>query len=307
MSAPARGSAALSRDARGLAAGATAMAVFGSLFVTADVVEGYPLAAGQAIRFAISALILLAIARATLQRPALRDLGAIAALTATGVVGYNLAVLLAVHEADPATVGVIVSCLPIVVAIAGPLLARRRIAGHTLVAAAVVSVGAIAVQYTGGGVSAQGIGLALLALAFEVAFSLLAVPTMRRLSALTVATYSCLMAVPMLVAVELAFGGGGALFPAPTAQEAVAFVHLGVLVTPAAFVLWYYAIGTIGVERTALLAGILPISVLVCAVLLGAADLTPLSVLGTLLVAAGICIGMARPEPDAAGRESPRL
>ncbi len=282
-----------SHDARGVAAGFVSMALFGSLFVGSDVAKGYPIAAGQAIRFAISALVLLAIARTTLERPTARDLRAIAAVTATGVVGYNVVVLLAVRETDPATVGVIVSCLPVVVAICGPLVTRRPIARHTLIAAGLVSLGAFAVQYTGAGLSAKGLGLSLLALACEAALSLLAVPAIRRLSALTVVTYSCLMAVPMLVAPALLAHGGDA-FPLPTAPEAAAIAYLAIAVTPASFTLWFYAIGAIGVERTALFAGVLPISALLSAVALGATDLTPLKVLGTLVVAAGIVIGIRK-------------
>lgn len=283
----------ISRDTRGIAAGFVSMAVFGSLFVTSDVAEGYPIAAGQAIRFAGSALVLLAIARTALERPTWRDMRAIVAVAATGVVGYNVVVLLAVRETDPATVGVIVSCLPVVLAICGPLVTRRPIARHTLAAAALVSIGAFAVQYTGAGLSAKGLGLAVFALACEAALSLLAIPAMRRLSALTVATYSCMIAVPMLAAAELLTHGGNA-FPLPTGPETAALAYLAIFVTPSSFVLWYYAIGAIGVERSALFAGVLPISALLSAVALGAADLTLPRVLGTLVVAAGIVIGMRR-------------
>jgi drug/metabolite transporter (DMT)-like permease len=49
----------------------------------------------------------------------------LAALAATGLVAFNLLVLAALEEAEPTAVGVVVGCVPIVLALAGPVLARR--------------------------------------------------------------------------------------------------------------------------------------------------------------------------------------
>ena len=60
----------------------------------------------------------------------------------------------------------------------------------------------------------------------------------------------------------------------PTAEEALGLAWLAVGVTAIAFVLWYSAVRALGVERTGLLTGVLPVSALVVAALLGRADLT---------------------------------
>jgi hypothetical protein len=52
------------------------------------------------------------------------------------------------EEAEPAAVGVVVGCVPVVLALIGPLLARRAPVGRVVVAAVVVTVVA-ALRYRG--------------------------------------------------------------------------------------------------------------------------------------------------------------
>ena len=78
----------------------------------------------------------------------------------------------------------------------------------------------------------------------------------------------------------------------PTVQEALGLAWLVVAVTVAAFLLWYSAVRALGVERTGLLTGVLPVSALVVAAILGRADLTAGRLAGALLVGAGIAAGL---------------
>jgi drug/metabolite transporter (DMT)-like permease len=59
-----------------------------------------------------------------------------------------------------------------------------------------------------------------------------------------------------------------------------------------AFVLWYSAIRALGVERTGLFAGVLPVAALFCAAALGGSELAPGRITGVLAVAAGIVAGL---------------
>lgn len=188
----------MSPTLRGSLLAASALALVGSLVAAADLVEGYPLAAGQALRYALAGLVLLAIARGRLPRLRPRELIGLLALSATGLVLFNLFVIEGVRETDPATIGVIIGCVPVVLAFAGPLLERRPLSGRVILAALVVAAGAAGVQGAGGGISAAGLLLALGALACEAAFSLLAVPHLARLGPLAVSAYACLFAVPLL-------------------------------------------------------------------------------------------------------------
>jgi drug/metabolite transporter (DMT)-like permease len=275
---------------RGSLLAAGALALVGSLVAAADLVEGYPLAAGQGLRYALAGLVLLAIAGFALPRLERGEVLGLAALSATGLVLFNLFVIEGVRETDPATVGVIVGCVPVVLAIAGPLLERRPLSGRVIAAAFVVAAGAAGVQWAGGGMSALGLVLCLGALACEAAFSLLAVPHLRRLGPLAVSTYACLFAVPLLAVWSLIAEGPS--LPAPDGEQAAALAYMGVGVTVLGFVSWYSAVGLLGVERAGLFSGVLPVSALAVSAALGVAEVTPERVAAVVVVAAGVTIGV---------------
>jgi drug/metabolite transporter (DMT)-like permease len=282
----------MSPTLRGSILAATALALVGSLVAATDFVESYPLAAGQALRYALAGLALLVVARGRLPRLRRNELVGLVALSATGLVLFNLFVVEGVRETDPATVGVIVGCVPIVLAFAGPLLERRPLSGRVIVAAVVVALGAAGVQWAGGGITAAGLGLALGALACEAAFSLLAVPHLARLGPLAVSTYACLFAVPLLAVWSLV--ADGASLPLPDAEQAAAIAYLALGVTVFGFLCWYSAIGLLGVERAGLFSGVLPVSALVVSALLGVAEITPERLLAVAVVAAGVTLGVRR-------------
>jgi drug/metabolite transporter (DMT)-like permease len=275
---------------RGSLLAATALALVGSLVAAADLVEGYPFAAGQGLRYGAAGLALLVIARGRLPRLTGRELAAMLALSATGLVLFNLFIVEGVRETDPATVGVIVGCAPVVLAFAGPLLERRPVSGRIALAAVVVAAGAAGVQWTGGGASVAGLLLALGALACEAAFSLLAVPHLRRLGPLAVSTYACLFAVPLL-AIWSVIADGPSL-PLPDAEQAGAFAYMALAVTVGGFLSWYSAVGLLGVDRAGLFCGVLPISALAVSALLGVAEITPARLLAVAVVAGGVTLGV---------------
>jgi drug/metabolite transporter (DMT)-like permease len=287
----------MSPTLRGSLLATAALALVGSLVAAADLVEGYPLPAGQALRYALAGLVLLAVGGFRLPRLQVRELVGLAALSATGLVLFNLFVIEGVRETDPATVGVIIGCVPVVLAVAGPLLERRPLSGRVVAAALVVSAGAAGVQWAGGGMSAAGLALALGALACEAAFSLLAVPHLARLGALALSTYACLLAVPMLALWSLLADGASVTLPA--AQQAAALGYMAVGVTVLGFVSWYSAVGLLGVERAGLFSAVLPVSALVVSAALGVAEITPERLAAVAVVAAGVTLGVRAPSARA--------
>jgi drug/metabolite transporter (DMT)-like permease len=280
----------MSPTLRGSLLAATALALVGSLVAASDYVESYPLAAGQALRYALAGLALLAIAGWRLPRLRRNELAGLVALAATGLVLFNLFVIEGVRETDPATVGVIVGCVPVVLAFAGPLLERRPLSGRVIVAAAVVALGAAGVQWAGGGITVAGLLLALGALGCEAAFSLLAVPHLARLGPQAVSAYACLFAVPLLAAWSLIADGFS--LPLPDAEQAAAIGYLALGVTVFGFLCWYSAIGLLGVERAGLFSGVLPVSALLVSAMLGVAEITPERLLAVAVVAGGVTLGV---------------
>lgn len=268
------------------------MTALGSSFAVLDGLHDYPQAGGQALRYALAALLLLGVARGRLARPTRRQLVRLALLAATGLVAFNLLVLAAERSMDPGSVGVIVGTVPVLLAIFGPLQAGRRPQRRLIVAGVVVAGGAALVQGLGGSFSVAGLAAALGTLGCEAAFSLLAAPLLTTLGPLTVSTISVLLAIPMLVAIALVADGPSGAFTVPTLAEAWRLAWLAVVVTAIAFLLWYSAIRRLGVERTGLFVGVLPIAALLSAAALGDSSLSTGRVLGVLAVAFGIAGGL---------------
>lgn len=294
----------MSSTVRGALLATLALTLVGSLVAASDALEAYPLAEGQFIRYLIAAAILVCasawrgqapsdsfgLARGRLPRLSRREAAGLACLAATGLVLFNFFVIEGVRETDPATVGVIIGCVPVVLAVAAPLLERRPVSGRVLLAGVVVSLGAAGVQWADGGITLLGLGLALGALACEAAFSLLAAPHLERLGPLAVSAYACLFALPLLAAWSLV--AGGPELAKPSTAELAAIGYLGAAVTTGGFVAWYSAVGLLGVERAGLFSGVLPVSALVCAALLGVASVSPARLAAVAVVAAGITLGM---------------
>jgi drug/metabolite transporter (DMT)-like permease len=273
---------------------ALAMAAVGSSFAVAEELVAYPAAGGQAARYALAGLILLAVLRGRLVRPTRRELVLLTALAATGLALFNALVIAAVEAADAGSVGVVVACVPVVLAVAAPLLARRALDPRVLLGAVVVAAGAAVVQGLGGVLPPRALVLALGALACEAAFSLLAAPLLDRLGAVAVSAWAALLAVPLLVASALVLDGPAAAFPVPTAREVAALAYLAVVVTALAFVVWYTAVHRLGAERAGLFSAVLPVSALLTAAALGESELTTGRLLGVLAVAAGIALALRR-------------
>ncbi len=271
---------------------AVGMAIVGSSFAVLDTLRDYPQAGGQAVRYAVGAGLLFLLAGRRLPRPTAPQLTRLALLAASGLAAFNLLVMAAEASMDPGSVGVIVAAVPVLLALAGPLQAGRRPERRVVAAAVMVAAGAAAVQGLEGDVTAAGLAAALGALACEAAFSLLAAPLLKPLGPVAVSAWAAILAVPMLLAIGLVADGPENLLRAPTVGEALGLAWLAVAVTAVAFVLWYSAVRALGVELTGLLTGVLPVSALVVAALLGREELTAGRLAGALLVGAGIAAGL---------------
>ncbi|HEV2635423.1 MAG TPA: DMT family transporter [Actinocrinis sp.] len=290
---------------------ATACLLVGSSFSAAHLLNHYPYATGQALRYAIAALVLLTVIRfqnrtknraaaVTPANPAItttttatkltpRNHLRIALVAATGAVGFNLAILAAERSAEPAVPGVVVGCSPLVVAVLVPLLARRRPSARLAGAALLVVAGAAVVQGFGH-TTLAGLAFSLLALAGEVCFSLIAVPLLRLISPLTLSAYISLAAAAESAVVALGSSGLRAV-QLPTLPETAALLWQALPVTVLAFCLWYAGLRRLGPERAQLFVGLMPIAAAACAPALGAGSLGWAQLTGSGLVCVGIVLG----------------
>jgi drug/metabolite transporter (DMT)-like permease len=300
-------------DRQGAVLALTASAAVGGAVAVAELLGDEPVLAAQAVRYAVAAHLLAAVARRRRRRAAIatggagvpagtagpdrprptwREWGLLAALAATGLVLFNVALVQATRHAEPAVVGTVVGCVPLVLAIAGPLVERRAVS-RRLVAGALVAIAGAAIVQGAGSADGRGLAWSLVVLACEACFTLLAVPLLPRLGPLELSRRTCVLAA-------VAMAAGAVLFEAdrlalPSAQVAGAIAFLGVVVTAGAFLAWYGAVERLGPATAGLFVAVTPVSAALVGAAIGAAPLRPGVAVGVVLVAAGLAVGLSRP------------
>jgi drug/metabolite transporter (DMT)-like permease len=259
--------------------------VGGSVGVSRTLVTA-PLFTTQAIRYAAAFLILLALAKFTgvrIKRPRGTEWLWLLGVSGCGLVLFNVAIVRGVGHAEPAVIAVAVACVPVLLGVLGPLLERQRPHRRVVVAAVMVTAGGVLVEGTGR-TDAIGVGWAAVALLCEAGFTLLAVPVLDRHGAWGVSVHS----VWLGGVVFAVLGGTTERTVRLTGAEWAAVAYLAVLVTAAAFLLWYSTVAKLGPGRSGLLTGIAPVS----AAFAGGQLPGPLVWTGIAAVGAGLAIGL---------------
>ena len=290
------------QESTGAALAAGSVLLIGGSVAASSLLGGYPVLGGQAIRYLAAALLLAAWARlrrTPLPRPAGREWAWLAALAVIGLAGCSVLLIEATRVADPASVGIVIGAAPLVIVIATAIAARTRPAHRVLLAAALVTAGSAAAQLGGGSGpawSATGLLLSAGALGGAAGSSLLAAPVLPRLGALAVTIYSCgLAGLLLLAAAAVASSAGGPpILRTPTATQLAALSYLTVAVTDVVFLAWYAAMKRLGVDRTGLFNGLVPIASLAAVALAGTGTITPLQCLAALTVLVGVILGLGR-------------
>jgi drug/metabolite transporter (DMT)-like permease len=274
-------------------AGTGAMLCVGGSVAVSGVLAGRPLLTAEAVRYAAACLLLVVLARTTgrtLARPRGAEWLWLSGIAATGLVLFNIALVEAAGHAEPAVLGVAVACVPSLLAAIGPLLEGSRPRGPAVAAALVVTCGAVLVQGIG---RADAVGVAWAAVVFgcEAAFTLLAIPVLRRHGPWGVSVHATWLAALAFAALALAREGPAAVTSLGPPQW-LAVGYLAVAVTAAAFVMWYTSVGRLGASRAGLLAGVAPVAAAATGVLLGGPAPRPAVWAGLAVVAAGLTLGL---------------
>jgi drug/metabolite transporter (DMT)-like permease len=283
----------ISREGWGAVFAISAPVILGSSVAVSRTLTDYPLLTSQTIRYGIAAIGLWALLKVRgmqFPRPDRQAFGLLVLVALTGLVGFNILMLLALREAEPAAVGVVVGCVPILLATLGPLMCRQTPSRRVLVASIIVVAGA-AIAQGGGATNLKGFLLSIGILICEAGFSLLAVPVLPKLGPHAISLYVCIIAAAMMGAGALVWDGADAL-PSPSASELWAIIYLALAVTCAAFIFWYEGISRLGVDRAGLFAGLIPIATLITAALIGQGSLGGYQVVGVILVAVGVTVGI---------------
>ena len=279
----------------GVATGATAMVCVGGSVAVSSVLAGAPVFTAEAVRYGLACLILVTLAKIT-GRPLTRPRGGewlwLAGIAVTGLVLFNLALVEGSGHAEPAVLGVAVACVPAVLAIVGPLLEGTRPKTQAIAAALVVTGGAGLVQGLGRA-DATGVAWAVVVFGCEAAFTLLAIPVLKRHGPWGVSVHATWLATVMFVLLG-AIKEGPAAVTELTRSGWLAIGYLAVAVTAAAFVLWYSSVSRLGASRAGLLTGIAPVAAAGSGVLLGGPAPRPLVWAGMAVVAAGLALGFRK-------------
>jgi drug/metabolite transporter (DMT)-like permease len=281
---------------------ASAMMCVGSSVAVSTTIVDAPLFTLQAVRYLLAAVLLAVLGRvlpARLPRPRGGEWAWLGGVALSGLVLFNVGVVRGVAHAEPAVIGVAVATVPLVLALLGPAVARRRPAPAVVAGAAVVTVGAVLVS-GGGRTDTAGLLWAAVVLACEVSFTLLAVPVLGRLGPWAVALHTVWLAAVVLAVLGVVREGPAAVTTLD-AGDLLAAAHLAAVVTALAFVLWYTAVTRIGADRAGLFTGVAPVAAAVGGVLLGGPPPSLPVWTGIALVAAGLAVGFGAHRAPPAG------
>jgi drug/metabolite transporter (DMT)-like permease len=271
--------------------GATAAIVVGASFPVSQALVDYPFATSQLVRYLLGAALLTALLKGRLGRPTRSELVRLTLVAAVGMALFNLVLLAAVDEIGATNTGVVVGISPVLLAVAVPLLARRRPSPQLLACAAAVVAGAAIVNGTDDRLTVLGALLATGALLGEVGFTLLAAPLLPRLGPMRVAAWAAWIASAQLGLLSVLSRD----LQAPDGGEIAAIAYLAVMTTALAFVLWFSAVARLGADRAGLLVGLMPVAALTVDVALNGHAPTAADVAGTAIVAAGVALGARAP------------
>lgn len=293
----------------------------GASIAVTPFIARFPVLAGQSARYLVAAVVLGALLpRLEPSRPrrALTggQLGRIALAAATGCAGFNVLLVAATRETEPALVGAVVGASPVVLAVLGaprapgrwPRPRPRVVLGAVAASAGVVVVQAGAVggrAGDGGQGSLVGLLLAVGVLACEVAFTLAVAPVLREVGPARVSAWCCGLAAGMLAAASASVGEP---LRAPTGSEAATLAYQGLVMTALAFVLWYRGVARLGADHAGPTMAAAPVAATLTAALVGTGTMRPATVLGAGLAALGVLAAVRaggsvdRPVSDAVPR-----
>jgi drug/metabolite transporter (DMT)-like permease len=293
------------RFARGLLLGVFAMVLVGGSVAVSEILGDAPLFTAQAIRYGAAAALLLLLSRVAgvdIVRPRGGEWLWLGGIAATGLVLFNVAVVRGVAHAEPAAIAVAVACVPVVIGLIGPLLDGQRPARRVVIAAVVVTMGGVIVEGTGR-TDATGIAWALVTLLCEAAFTLLAIPVLRRHGAWGVSVHTVWIATVLLVLLGVLTEGPEAAMRL-RAEHWAAIGYLAGLVTAVAFVCWYSSVAIVGAGRAGLLTGVAPPAAAIAGALsIGQFPALPVW-LGMGVVCVGLVIGLASRRRTLLGQET---
>lgn len=264
------------------------------------VTHGFEPVAFSALRFAIGALVFVAIvlAREGSLRVSRRDLIYVFPAALIGIVVNQVSFQYSISLAEAATVALIFGTLPIFASVLTYLLGWQQLSRKHWLATGVSFAGvALVALGVGGRLTADlgGVVLAILASATFAAFSVFVGPLMRRHSPYRVsAVVVALGTIPLLAIASPQIAGLDWTGLPPLAWAAFAYIVFMFVTTT---ILWFIVLDRVGAPHATLWANLQPFIGAVFAVIILSEGLGPLQIVGGLVIAVSIIISRSRRHP----------
>ncbi|WP_436534605.1 DMT family transporter [Actinoplanes sp. HUAS TT8] len=281
-----------------------AMAIFGKLAYD----DGVTPEALLVVRFALSAVLLgmvLAFRRNDLRPVRGRVLVTALGLGAIGYAAQAGLYFAALRRMDASLLSLVLYTFPIMVTVAAAVLGRERLTPARIVALAAASAGTLLVLLGAGGGRVQPVGVLLglgAALTYTI-YILVADTVVGRVAPVLLSTLVMTGAAVSLTARTLVTGGTSFTFP-PSAW--IWLIGIAVISTVAAMLTFFAGLKRTGPSTAAILSTFEPVVTTALAALTLGESLTPIQLIGGLLVLSCVVVLRIRPRPLPGYVVSPR-
>ena len=255
------------------------------------VVADVPPLEAATLRFAIAALVMLALTLARGQSvPLLRHALSLGMIGVLGMAGFNLLFFVAMQWTSPVNGALIMGTNPLVTAILAAFILGERPSLRQLIALPVAMAGVAAVVLGSGASATLNAGDSLM-LAADLVWAGYNVAVRRLMPAGDAIANSTVMMVWSALALGLAaliFGEG---FAMPGAVAGVSLLMVALAGTVLAYLFYNAGIASLGAGRAALFMNLVPVWAMIASAALGTTP-TTLQALGGVLVIGSVCYAM---------------
>lgn len=273
----------------------------GGAVATKIAVAYMPALTAVAVRGWIAAVLLLIVLRLSGQsrpRVYLRDLPLLVALGLSGFSINSVLVFNGLRVASAAEATVIGALGPVFTVLLAALLIRERITLFQIGGLMLTCIGAafVALPAEGFVITADHWLAILYLLGGSTLFAIYSVIgkfVLRRFSPLAATTYACAIGSALLVPIVLLTGDLNGLISAP-APAWIGILYLAVFSTLIPLTIWFHAVKRIGAGRTAIFSNAVPVATMFLGAVILHELVTPLRVLGVLLVFSGVLLAIRR-------------
>jgi drug/metabolite transporter (DMT)-like permease len=284
----------------GFGALSLASAIWGGMYVASDaLMRTMPPLVAVEFREVISAALLLGIAAAKgALRIERRDL---APMIGVGIIGFSISIgfqFYGTHHAGAALGSLVTASSPVLIAVLGALVLGEHVPLRRWLAMGVALVGVVVIvgAPSGGPGTVLGVVLLLVAGVCWALYTVGSASLLRRYSALTVVTLAC--TVGALASLPVAIAAGlHAAHPWPTdLAEWGEVLYISVVGMAVAFFLWVWGFTKVSASRGGVLLLFQPLVGMILGVAILGEQLGPVTILGSVLVCAGVAVAVLEPK-----------